>query len=53
LQVLTPLRKVSSGDNINIWYIIGGIVGGLILLILIALLAWKVREIYFSFFLLK
>ncbi|KAL8570344.1 hypothetical protein ACOMHN_035762 [Nucella lapillus] len=41
LEVATQIRRISGGDEINIWFIIGGIIGGLLLLLLIGLLAWK------------
>nr|AVP12650.1 integrin alpha 1 [Littorina littorea] len=40
-EVRTLIKRVSSGDEINIWIIIGGVIGGLILLIIIAVVAWR------------
>ena len=46
-EVETPIKRMSSGDEINIWYIIGGVGGGILLLIIIAVVAWKVRLLLF------
>lgn len=41
LEVQTPIKKMTTADAINIWYIIAGVLGGLILLAFIAVLAWR------------
>ncbi|XP_076461780.1 uncharacterized protein LOC143294235 [Babylonia areolata] len=40
-QVRTQIKRISGGDEINIWYIIGGVIGGLLLLVIIVLIAWR------------
>ncbi|KAK7508669.1 hypothetical protein BaRGS_00000235, partial [Batillaria attramentaria] len=40
--VHTNIHKMKSGgEEVNLWIIIGGILGGLLLLLIIALVAWK------------
>ncbi|XP_076461383.1 integrin alpha-IIb-like isoform X2 [Babylonia areolata] len=40
-EVRTQMKRISGGDEINIWYIIGGLIGGLLLLVIIVLIAWR------------
>ncbi|XP_076461384.1 integrin alpha-IIb-like [Babylonia areolata] len=40
-KVRTQLKRISGGDEINIWYIIGGVIGGVLLLVIIVLIAWR------------
>lgn len=41
-EVQTPIYEVKTGgEEVNIWIIIGGVLGGLLLLLIIGIVAWK------------
>ena len=49
LQVSTYIKKLSTGaGDISIWYIVGGIIGGLLLFAIIAVVCYKVCTEAFS-----
>lgn len=45
VQVATPIYKVTSFTEISIWFIVGGVIGGLLALVIIAVILKKVPEI--------